>query len=233
MALFDAFLKIDGIDGESADAKHKGEIDVESWSWVAQQTGTHAHGSGGGAGKVSMDDVHFVMKTSKASPKLMLACASGQHIKKAVLTCRKAGGEQQEYLKVTFSDLLVSSYHGGGAGELIGLLSPAPFEAGVFTKHGPPPVDPALSYLLKWNDPYAASDKWNPSMIKWGGGFTLSNFEPAHLELPEGVETEIVPRDHISLNFSKVEFEYKEQKPDGSLGGTVKAGWDVKANKKV
>ena len=33
MAAFDYFLKLDGIPGESTDAKHKGEIDVLSWSW--------------------------------------------------------------------------------------------------------------------------------------------------------------------------------------------------------
>jgi type VI secretion system secreted protein Hcp len=116
MAAVDYFLKVDGIEGESQDAKHKNEIDLESWSWGEQQTGTHAGGGGGGAGKVSMQDFHFVMKVNKASPKLMLACASGEHIKQAVLTCRKAGKEQQEFLKVTMSDLLVSSYQTGGSG---------------------------------------------------------------------------------------------------------------------
>src|SRR5947209_902922 len=115
MAAVDFFLKVDGIEGESTDAKHKNEIDVESWSWGEHQSGTHAGGGGGGAGKVSMDDFHFVMKVNKASPKLFLACADGDHIKKAVLTCRKAGKEQQEYLKITLSDLLVSSYHTGGS----------------------------------------------------------------------------------------------------------------------
>ena len=38
----DYFLKIDGIDGESNDSKHKGSIDVESWSWGETQTGAHA-----------------------------------------------------------------------------------------------------------------------------------------------------------------------------------------------
>ncbi|HEY7575111.1 MAG TPA: type VI secretion system tube protein Hcp, partial [Thermoanaerobaculia bacterium] len=33
MAKTDYFLKIDGIEGESQDGKHKGEIDVLSWSW--------------------------------------------------------------------------------------------------------------------------------------------------------------------------------------------------------
>ena len=162
MAAVDYFLKIDGIDGESADHKHKGEIDIDSWSWGEHQSGTHGAGGGGGAGKVSMGDFHFVMRVNKASPKLMLACADGEHIKKAVLTCRKAGKEQQEFLKITMSDLLVSSFQTGGSGH-----------------------------------------------------------------------SDVVPQEQISLNYSKIEFEYKEQKADGTLGGAVKAGWDVKANKKV
>jgi len=115
MASFDAFLKIDGIEGESADSKHKNQIEIESFSFGATQSGTFAHGSGGGAGKVQMQDFHITMKVSKASATLALACASGQHIKKAILYVRKAGGQQEDYYQVTFSDLLVSSYAIGGA----------------------------------------------------------------------------------------------------------------------
>lgn len=115
---FDAFLKIDGIPGESPDAKHKDEIQLESFSWGATQTGTMAFGGGGGSGKVAMQDFHFVMKANKASPKLLLTCATGEHIKKAVLTCRKAGKDQQDYYKVTLTDVLVSSYQAGGGGDL-------------------------------------------------------------------------------------------------------------------
>jgi type VI secretion system secreted protein Hcp len=116
MAVVDYFLKLAGIEGESGDATHKNEIQLESWSFGATQGGTMAFGGGGGAGKVSMQDFHFVMKTQKASPKLFLACANGEHIKNAVLTCRKAGKEQQEFLKYTFSDLLISSFQTGGTG---------------------------------------------------------------------------------------------------------------------
>jgi type VI secretion system secreted protein Hcp len=116
MAIVDYFLKLDGIDGESEDKTHSKEIQIESWSFGAQQSGSMAHGGGGGGGKVSMQDFHFVMRANTASPKLFLACASGEHIKKAVLTCRKAGKDQQEYLKWQFTDLLVSSYQTGGAG---------------------------------------------------------------------------------------------------------------------
>ena len=120
MAAVDYFLKIDGIEGEAEDAKHGKEIEVLSWSWGEAQVGSHTHGTGGGAGKVSMQDFHFTMTACKASPKLFLACATGEHIKSAVLTCRKAGKEQQEYLKYTFTELLISSYQtGGSAGNVV------------------------------------------------------------------------------------------------------------------
>ncbi|MBL8203496.1 MAG: type VI secretion system tube protein Hcp [Blastocatellia bacterium] len=116
MAAVDYFLKIEGIPGESQDHKHKDEIQIESWSWGETQVGSHSSGGGGGAGKVQMQDFHFVMKVNKASPKLLLACANGEHIKSASLVCRKAGKEQQEFLKYKFSDILISSYQTGGSG---------------------------------------------------------------------------------------------------------------------
>ncbi len=115
MAAVDYFLKIDGIDGESPDGKHPNEIQIMSWSFGETQAGSHSGGGGGGAGKVIMQDFNFTMHTNKASPKLFLACANGEHIKSAKLTCRKAGKEQQEFLLWTFSDLLVSSYQTGGS----------------------------------------------------------------------------------------------------------------------
>lgn len=157
----DYFLKIDSIPGESLDAKHKGEIDVQAWSWgETNPAPPSAPGSGGGAGKVQMQDFNFTARMSKASPNLMLACASGKHLKSAVLTARKAGKPQAEFLTFSLSDILVSAYQTGGA------------------------------------------------------------------------EGEVVPMDSVSLNFSKIQVEYKQQNPDGSLGASIKAGWDVKQNKK-
>src|SRR6266542_4004492 len=118
MAAVDYFLILEGIKGESHDHKMmaKDAIDIESWSWGASQSGTGASGGGHGAGKVSMQDFHFVMKINKASPELMLACANGQHIKNATLICRKAGKDQQEFFTVKMSDVLVSSFQTGGSG---------------------------------------------------------------------------------------------------------------------
>ncbi|MFI5379649.1 MAG: Hcp family type VI secretion system effector [Tepidisphaerales bacterium] len=110
----DYFLKIDGIPGESLDAKHKDEIHIDSWSFGATQVGSSSQDLGLGSGKVNMQDFHFTMKANKASPLLFIACANGEHIKKAVLTCRKAGKTQQEFLIYTFTDLLISSFQTGG-----------------------------------------------------------------------------------------------------------------------
>ena len=158
MAAVDYFLKIDGIQGESRDDRHKDEIDIESFSWGETQSGTFAVGGGGGAGKVSMQDFHFTMPVNKASPALFLACAQGDHIKNAILTCRKAGKEQQEFLKITMNDVLVSSFQIGGAGG-------------------------------------------------------------------------VVPTDQISLNFAKIEVEYKEQGATGKLAGSIKKWFDFKTMK--
>jgi type VI secretion system secreted protein Hcp len=91
----------------------------------------------------------------------MLFCANGKHITKAVLTGRKAGETPQDYVKWTFSDILVSSFTTSGTG---------------------------------------AGDE--------------------------------LPMESISLNYTKIEVEYKEQKPDGSLAAGVRSGWDLKKQEK-
>jgi type VI secretion system secreted protein Hcp len=113
----DVFLKIKGIEGESADAKHKNEIDVLSYSWGISQTGTMGYGGGGGAGKANFHDFSFIMRMNKATPKLMHAIATGTHIEEAVLCCRKAGGKQADYMIYKFYDLLISNYDTSGSGE--------------------------------------------------------------------------------------------------------------------
>jgi hypothetical protein len=48
---------------------------------------------------------------------------------------------------------------------------------------------------------------------------------PARQLVPDGwLAGDVVPVDQISLNFSKIEYEYKPQKADGSLDSPVKTG---------
>ena len=105
----DYFLKIDGIPGESQDDKHKDWIELASFSWGVDAAST-GPGSGGGAGRARSRGFEFVMRVNKASPQLFLSCASGKHIKEAMLSVRRPGAKQLEYLKIKFSDVLVTSF---------------------------------------------------------------------------------------------------------------------------
>ena len=108
----DMFLKLSGIKGESQDAKHKDEIDVLSWSW----------GTSTGTGKVKrgtvppqcIQDLALTKFVDSSSPQLIMSAVKGEHIKEGILTLRKAGKEQQEYLTITMTDVLVTSYQTGG-----------------------------------------------------------------------------------------------------------------------
>ena len=87
-------------------------------------------------------------------------CASGKHIKEGTFIARKAGGDQQEYLMVKLTDVLISSVQSGGT----------------------------------------------------GGDHDI-------------------PLEQVSLNFAKIEIDYKPQKADGTLAAAIKGGWDIKQSK--
>src|SRR4030042_5438875 len=102
---FDAFLKIDGIKGESTDSKHKGEIQLQSFGWgVSNSAGGLSAAGGRGAGKASPSSFAIMKKQDVASASLFQACATGLHSKEMLVTVRKAGGEQLEYLTYKFTD---------------------------------------------------------------------------------------------------------------------------------
>ena len=109
----DYLLKLDGIPGESRDAKHRGQIELQSFSWGEVQQRPPA-GSGAGAGRVAVQDLLFVGQVGKASPKILLACAAGTHIATAVLTARRSGRAAQDFLVYSLMDVVVSSYQTGG-----------------------------------------------------------------------------------------------------------------------
>ncbi len=114
------FAKIGDIKGESLDAKHKDEIEVLSFSWGVMNTVSASQGQGTGSvsGQAIFRDLVIVHNLDKASPQLLAACATGQHLKDATITHRKAGKGQQEYLVVKLSDVIVTGVtHGGAAGQ--------------------------------------------------------------------------------------------------------------------
>ncbi|HEX2879545.1 MAG TPA: type VI secretion system tube protein Hcp [Polyangiaceae bacterium] len=118
-ASVDMFLEIDGIKGESKDEKHKGEIEILSFSWGATNP-TSDFGGGGGTGKVSISDLSVIKPVDRSSTELFVHTATGKHIPEATLTLRKKSsdtGEPQEFLKIKLNDILVSSVQQAGAGD--------------------------------------------------------------------------------------------------------------------
>jgi len=111
----DMFIKIDGVDGESVDKKHKGEIEAFSFSWGLTNAGSHSGGGGGGAGKVTVQDLTFVAPVSSSSPVLMKKCCTGEHIPNVTLTFATRE-TKQEYLKIKLTDCIISSYQTGAGG---------------------------------------------------------------------------------------------------------------------
>jgi VCBS repeat-containing protein len=106
----DLFLKVDGITGESADSKHRNEIDVQSFSWGAFQSGTTSTGGGGGTGRATLQDVHVVTRFNAASPRLLERMTTGQHAPGARLVLRRGGTTPAEILTLNLEDVTVSSY---------------------------------------------------------------------------------------------------------------------------
>lgn len=116
---FDAFLKLDGIDGESNDDKHKGQIEILSFSWGVSQsiTGTASSTGTFSGQRADLAPLSIVKQLDKASPKLAQACAAGEHVKSAILTLCRAGGDKQPYMEYKLSDVLISNVSVGGAGQ--------------------------------------------------------------------------------------------------------------------
>lgn len=103
------FLKLDGIDGESVDARHRGEIEIRSSSFGAANAVVVGGGGGSSVGKVRLQELHVVKAIDKASPRLFVSCVSGRHLKSATLTWRRAGAVPVDFLVITLEDIVVTS----------------------------------------------------------------------------------------------------------------------------
>jgi type VI secretion system secreted protein Hcp len=95
------FLSIAGIEGESKDAKHKGDIELRQVSL-----------GGGDTSKAHTGEFKVLKLVDKSSPALFKACATGTHYKKVSISMRKAGKGQQDYLRFTLTNVLISAVNG-------------------------------------------------------------------------------------------------------------------------
>lgn len=114
----DMFCKIEGIEGESTDDKHKNWIEILSYNWGVNQPVSMASGTGGRTGgRADFQDFSITKVLDKASPNLALHCANGKHIPKVIVELCLASEEKHTFMKYTMEDVVVSSVSPGGAAD--------------------------------------------------------------------------------------------------------------------
>jgi len=116
VAASDMFLKVTGVTGESSDAKHKGEMDVLSWSWgTSNGTATTKKGKTPSA---CIQDLQLVKPVDIASPSLIMMSVTGDVATDATLTVRRSGLDSSgNVLLLKLTNVSVSSYQTGGEEE--------------------------------------------------------------------------------------------------------------------
>lgn len=114
----DYFLKLDGIQGESSDDKHKNEIQLLSFSWGASNVSSVAGTGGSGAGKVDLSDFSAMTYFDKSTPKFFKSVTTGQHIPTGTLSAIKSGADGKPYLKIDFKELFVTSLQISASSEI-------------------------------------------------------------------------------------------------------------------
>jgi len=117
---FDCFLKIEGVPGESTDAKHTDWIEILSYSHGVSQPAGGITSSGGArsSGRVDHEDFSIVKTLDKTSPKLLLFCCNGQHIPKVQLElARTVLTEKKVYYKINLIDVIVTAVRPSGDAE--------------------------------------------------------------------------------------------------------------------
>ena len=107
-----AFLHINGINGESEDPAHDDWIDIVSWSW--QISNPNANSTGSGSGAAIVRPLIVIKYIDKASPAIALSVLLGEAILKAELELRKPG-TFYEHFKITMYDVKIANVAPSGS----------------------------------------------------------------------------------------------------------------------
>jgi len=263
------FLKIAGIEGESTDSGHKGEIEVHSF-------------------RITGNGLTFTKKVDSASPSLFLRTVDGRHFADAVLTDRangktytfqdvlltgfsqRIGSVTVEEVTCTFKSLKIVSPATDSSKE----STPIASRTGVPTSPRPPASSGQSLTILMKVDPISAtaarSLEWavrnsaggraqvQPFEVRKAldaGSDRLMQYSTTGQHIPEvRLTLQRQGRDFVfytlsdaqlsdysrtgsgetfKLQFAKIEVEFKASTPGGTKAAVPRAGWDIKANKKV
>jgi len=119
---FDAFLKIDGIKGESTDSNHKDWIEILAYHHGIMQPSSKTASSSGGASaeRVNFGDLSVTKLVDLSSPLIFEAGCTGKHLKEVIIEVCRAGGDKQKFMEIKMEQVLVASYTQEGGGEFPG-----------------------------------------------------------------------------------------------------------------
>jgi len=134
----DAYLKIEGIAGESTDDKHRDWIEVSNVLYAIHQPRADSVSTAGGltTGRAELFPLSFTKLADIASPVLLQTCATGKTIPKATFEFMRADGEGKPipYFKIELENLMLAN------------ISPDSGDGGIITER----VHVAYA-RIKWN----------------------------------------------------------------------------------
>ncbi|MCL4180365.1 MAG: type VI secretion system tube protein Hcp [Verrucomicrobia bacterium] len=108
-AAFDAFLKIEGVPGESTDSTRSGWIQVDSLHFGMTGVSDLA--------PTQLAPLTLRKRVDQASPLLASACATGKQIAQVKLELVRTTPKRARFYQVTLEDVLVSSVSSSGAAD--------------------------------------------------------------------------------------------------------------------
>jgi type VI secretion system secreted protein Hcp len=112
-AAYDAYLKIEGISGDSKSSDHQGWIEIQSFQWGAPQSARDMS-TGMASGKRQHSPLIIRKLLDSASPQLMRAVTTGKHFNQILIEERGANGK---VMRITLEDAFISSVHTSDGGD--------------------------------------------------------------------------------------------------------------------
>lgn len=114
-----AYIKFDGVDGESKDKGHKNWSDLQSASQTIHKPGSGATGSARRRGSVMMEDLQCMKSLDKSSPKIAEAVCNGKVFPKVEIhfTVSTTDSGREPYLKYELKNVMVTSFSTSGHGQ--------------------------------------------------------------------------------------------------------------------
>lgn len=155
--LTDMFLWVDGIPGESTDDKHRDYIDVAAYHYGVSRPGQQFPVDVRPPTPVANHaDLTVVKQIDRASPKLFLACCSGQHFKQVRFDVFRPGGAPTRIIGYTMTDVIITSVKpvGSSIGDTPYLMEEISFNyAQIEVRYTPikPDGTPNADIVVRWD----------------------------------------------------------------------------------